>query len=110
MENNVKDTPRTSHAAEKVGVVVSDRMTKSRVVMVERLTRHPMYGKTMRRRRKFMAHDAENISKTGDTVRMLRTRPLSKSKRWVITDIVKQGRRTVAAAPDAGAAPEAGDR
>ena len=91
MENSVTDTKRKAHATAKVGVVISDRMTKTRVVMVERITQHPMYGKRMRRRKKFTAHDEQNVSKAGDTVRMLRTRPLSKSKRWIITDIVKEG-------------------
>lgn len=73
---------------EKVGVVVSDKMNKTRVIMVEFMTQHPIYKKTIRKRRKFMAHDEENISKQGDIVRILQTRPLSKHKRWKIVEIL----------------------
>ncbi|MCM8818704.1 MAG: 30S ribosomal protein S17 [Candidatus Omnitrophica bacterium] len=73
---------------EKIGVVVSDKMDKTRVIMVEFLTRHPLYKKTIRKRRKFMAHDENNITKIGDVVKIIQTRPLSRHKRWKITEII----------------------
>lgn len=81
---------------EKIGVVVSDKMNKTRVVLVEFLTQHPLYKKTIRKRRKFMAHDEENISKEGDIVRIVQTRPLSRHKRWKIVEIFgkKEGVRS----------------
>jgi len=69
-------------------MVVSDRMQKSRVVLVERLVRHPVYRKILRQRRKFLCHDEGNLSKVGDIVRIRQTRPLSARKRWMIVDIV----------------------
>ncbi|HDD64913.1 MAG TPA: 30S ribosomal protein S17 [Firmicutes bacterium] len=75
---------------EKIGVVVSDKMDKTRVVQVETLTQHPLYKKTIRKRKKFMAHDEGNVSKVGDVVKIIQTRPLSRHKRWVIIEILKQ--------------------
>ncbi|HOK56692.1 MAG TPA: 30S ribosomal protein S17 [bacterium] len=73
---------------EKTGVVVSDKMDKTRVVMVEYMTQHPIYKKILRKRRKFMVHDEDNITKVGDVVRIIQTRPLSKNKRWKIIEII----------------------
>lgn len=73
---------------EKIGVVVSDKMNKTRVVIVEFTTQHPLYKKTIRKRRKFMAHDENNITKVGDIVRIIQTRPLSRRKRWKITEVI----------------------
>jgi small subunit ribosomal protein S17 len=78
----------TKRIIDKIGVVVSDKMNKSRVVMVEFMTQHPKYKKTIRKRRKFMAHDENNISKLGDIVKIIQTRPLSKRKRWKIVEIL----------------------
>ena len=72
---------------ELVGTVVSAKMQKSVVVAVERLVRHPMYRKTIRRTSTYMAHD-EKGAKAGDTVRIVETRPLSKNKRWRVEEIV----------------------
>lgn len=85
MENHLK-----KHQIQKIGVVTSDRMDKTRLVQVIRIKTHPLYQKKMRTRRKFMAHDENNISKMGDFVRIVPTRPLSKWKRWRIIDIVKE--------------------
>ena len=71
------------------GIVVSDKMQKTRVVQVRWTTSHAQYQKVVRTAAKFKAHDEKNSSKTGDTVRIMETRPLSKDKRWVIVDIVK---------------------
>jgi len=72
------------------GEVVSDKMNKTRVVQVRWATKHPKYHKTVRRAVKYKAHDEKNESKTGDVVRIMETRPLSKDKRWVILEIVKK--------------------
>lgn len=73
-----------------VGVVTSDKMDKTVVVEVERMTRHPMYGKVIRRHRRFMAHDEQNQCRVGDTVRILESRPLSRHKRWVVDAILQR--------------------
>ena len=73
-----------------VARVVSDSMQKSIVVEVDRLFKHPFYGKTMRRRRKFMAHDEENQCSVGDRVKIEEARPLSKRKRWVVVEIIQK--------------------
>jgi len=72
------------------GTVISDAMDKTRVVMVRRRVRHPLYGKEMVVSNKMFAHDEENASSKGDTVRIVETRPISKQKRWRIVDVVKQ--------------------
>ncbi|MFN3329468.1 MAG: 30S ribosomal protein S17 [Pyrinomonadaceae bacterium] len=74
---------------EKIGVVVSDKMTKTVVVMVERLVKHPKYRKYVRRRKKFMAHD-ELGAKIGDKVKIVETRPLSARKRWRVVEILQR--------------------
>jgi small subunit ribosomal protein S17 len=74
---------------ERRGVVVSDAMDKTVVVRVDVLKPHPKYKKTMRRSSKLHAHDQENQSKVGDVVRLVETRPLSKTKRWRVAEIVE---------------------
>lgn len=74
---------------EKVGLVLSDKMNKTRVVRVERLARHPLYKKTLRIRKKYYVHDEQNQSKAGDKVRIQETRPLSSTKRWKVVEIIK---------------------
>jgi small subunit ribosomal protein S17 len=71
-----------------VGKVVSDKMQKTIVVMVERTVKHPKYGKIMRRRTKLHAHDENQISKIGNTVRIRETRPLSKMKCWELVEVI----------------------
>ncbi len=72
-----------------VGQVTSNKMDKTVVVVVERLTRHPLYRKVIRVRKKFKAHDADNACQNGDVVRIVESRPLSKEKRWVVEEILK---------------------
>ncbi len=72
------------------GRVVSDKMNKTRVVQVKWASKHSMYTKTIRRAQKFKAHDEKNESHTGDVVKIMETRPISKDKRWVIVDIQKE--------------------
>lgn len=73
---------------EFVGVVVSDKMDKTVVVAVERKMAHPLYGKQIKKTKKFHAHDEENKCKVGDIVRIKESRPLSKLKRWVVVEIL----------------------
>ena len=82
---------------EQVGVVVSDRMQKTVVVAVERLVRHDVYRKTIKRTSTFMAHD-ELGAKKGDVVRIVETRPLSRHKRWRVEEIVVKATLTEDAA------------
>jgi small subunit ribosomal protein S17 len=74
---------------EKIGLVVSDKMQKTRIVRVERLVRHSKYEKVMRVREKFYAHDETNQSKAGDSVRIQAARPLSHMKRWTLVEVLK---------------------
>lgn len=74
----------------KVGRVVSDRMDKTIVVSVERLTRHPLYKRVVRASTKFAAHDAENEAKIGDTVLIEESRPLSATKRWRLVSVLSR--------------------
>jgi small subunit ribosomal protein S17 len=78
---------------EKIGLVVQDKMDKTVVVRVERRVAHPLYKKIIRRQSKFYAHDAKNESKTGDLVKIVETRPLSKTKRWMVSEIIERGKR-----------------
>ncbi|MDQ7850187.1 MAG: 30S ribosomal protein S17 [Armatimonadota bacterium] len=87
---------------ERVGVVISDRMAKTRVVRVESLRRHPLYKKAVRQVKTLKAHDAENASRVGDVVLLAETRPLSKEKRWRIVRILEH--RTLPAAVPTGEA------
>ncbi|MFX4263052.1 30S ribosomal protein S17 [Pelotomaculum propionicicum] len=72
------------------GKIVSDKMDKTVVVAVESLVRHPLYQRTIRRTKKFKAHDEENSCRIGDKVKMMETRPLSKEKRWRIIEILER--------------------
>ena len=72
------------------GEVVSDKMNKTRVVQVRWISQHSKYEKMQRRGVKYKAHDENNASKTGDRVRIMETRPLSKDKRWIITEVLKK--------------------
>jgi small subunit ribosomal protein S17 len=76
----------------RVGVVVSDKQQKTVIVAVERRVAHPLYGKQVVRTRRYYAHDEENSAKQGDIVRIAETRPLSKTKRWRLVEIVEQAR------------------
>lgn len=73
---------------ERVGLVVSDKMNKTVVVAIENRVPHPKYGKIMVRTRRFKAHDEENRCHVGDRVRIRETRPLSRTKHWVVADIL----------------------
>ncbi len=75
------------------GQVVSDKMEKTIVVKVTRTKRHPLYGKVIRVSKKYKAHDEENQAATGDKVKIMESRPISKEKRWVMTEILERAPR-----------------
>lgn len=89
MENQAEN--RNSRK-EVIGRVVSTKPDKSIVVMVERRVKHPIYGKTIRKSTKFMAHDEKNDCNPGDIVQLMETRPLSKMKRWRLVKIVERAK------------------
>lgn len=76
-----------------VGRVVSNKMRKTVVVLVEQTRRHPLYGKVIRAWKKYYAHDEENSCRTGDLVRIVESRPLSRLKRWVVEEILERSER-----------------
>ena len=76
----------------RVGVVVSDKMDKTVLVRIDRRVRHPLYKKTIARANKLAAHDENNDAHVGDLVRVVETRPLSKSKRWRLLEIVERAK------------------
>ena len=78
------------HRKERVGIVTSNAMDKTITVAVERTVQHPLYKKTIKRTKKFKAHDKDNACNVGDVVRIRETRPLSRTKRWRLVEIVKR--------------------
>lgn len=76
----------------RIGKVVSDKMEKTVVVAVVRLVQHPLYKKAMKQTMKFKAHDENNESHIGDTVKIMETRPLSKDKRWRVLEIIEKAK------------------
>ena len=91
------ETEKTSTADRtarktRLGLVVSDKMDKTVVVAIERRVPHPVYGKMVTRTKRLKAHDEVNSAKTGDKVRIVETRPLSKDKRWRLLEIVERAR------------------
>ena len=77
---------------ERIGVVVSNKMDKSIVVAVKRKVKHPIYGKFVNKTTKFNAQDDTNTCNEGDTVRIMETRPLSKTKRWRLVEIIERAK------------------
>jgi small subunit ribosomal protein S17 len=75
---------------ERTGIVVSNKMEKSVIVAVKRKVKHPIYGKFVNKTTRFVAHDEKNECSEGDTVRIMETRPLSKTKRWRLVEIVEK--------------------
>jgi small subunit ribosomal protein S17 len=82
-------SPMRPNQKTMVGVVVSDKMDKTVVVAVETLKRHRLYHKTIRRTKRYKAHDPNNVCRLGDVVRIVETRPLSKEKRWRVVEILE---------------------
>lgn len=89
---NGAETVRDARRAEKIGVVSSDKMTKSCVVRVDRLIKHPKYRRYVRRTSKFMAHNEKGAT-VGDKVRIVETRPLSAHKRWRVVEIIQKAEK-----------------
>jgi small subunit ribosomal protein S17 len=75
---------------ERVGLVVSNKMDKSIVVSIERKVKHPKYGKFVKKTSKFVAHDETNACSIGDTVKIMETRPLSKTKNWRLVEVLEK--------------------
>jgi small subunit ribosomal protein S17 len=90
MEPQAGPAAATRRRLEKEGIVISDKMDKTAVVEVERLVMDPLYGKYLKRRSRFMAHDEKNECKIGDRVRIQESRPLSRRKRWVVKAILER--------------------
>ena len=79
-----------SRRKTRVGEVVSDKMDKTVVVAVTRLVRHPLYGRFVKKTGKFKVHDENNECRTGDVVKIMETRPISKDKRWRLVEVTKK--------------------
>jgi small subunit ribosomal protein S17 len=93
MENQEQGTvEERGRRKTRVGTVISDKMDKTVVVSVERRYAHPLYGKQVTRSKKYHAHDESNEAKTGDLVRIVETRPLSKTKRWRLEEVVEKAK------------------
>lgn len=91
MQQSEENETGRGQRARRVGVVVSAKAAKTVVVAVERMVRHPLYRKTIRRTTRFLVHDEKGCG-TGDTVRIVETRPLSRRKRWRVEEIVTRAR------------------
>ena len=98
MSERERDMIETSQVTERgrrkvrTGVVVSEKMDKTVLVRIDRKVRHPLYGKTVARSNKLAAHDENNDAHVGDTVRVIETRPLSKTKRWRVVEVVQRAK------------------
>jgi small subunit ribosomal protein S17 len=92
MSDARNETARENPRKVREGVVVSDKMASTLVVAVNERVRHPRYDKTVQRTKKLYVHDADNEARVGDRVRVVETRPLSKLKRWRLTEIVERAR------------------
>lgn len=93
IKENAVATPESAgrgKRAEKIGIVTSDKMQKTVVVRVDRLVKHPVYKRYVRRRTKFMAHNEIDGLSIGDQVRIVETRPLSAHKRWRVVEVVRK--------------------
>ncbi|MGN0918093.1 MAG: 30S ribosomal protein S17 [Oxalobacter sp.] len=85
----MNDQVKTALKRTLVGKVVSDKMDKTVSVLVERRVKHPLYGKIVRRSKKYLVHDETNQAKVGDTVEIQESRPISKNKSWVLSKVVE---------------------
>ena len=83
-------TAERARRKTRTGVVLSDKMDKTVLVRIDRKVKHPVYGKIVKRSSKLAAHDEQNDAHVGDTVRVMETRPLSKSKRWRVVEVVER--------------------
>jgi len=90
MAENTTATETRNLRKTRIGVVTSNKMTKTITVAVERKVKHPIYGKFVKKTTKFHAHDEKNEASIGDVVRIMETRPMSKTKRWRLVEIVEK--------------------
>jgi|KBSSwiStaDraftv2_1062776.scaffolds.fasta_scaffold3189355_1 small subunit ribosomal protein S17 len=102
-EDTTAPTKEAAASRRTVGRVVSNKMKKSVTVTVERLVRHPVYGKFIRRTTKIMAHDEEGSCREGDTVAIVECRPISKRKAWRVVEILERAPQDVGSHVDASA-------
>jgi small subunit ribosomal protein S17 len=91
-EMNNGDAGERGTQKTRVGTVLSDKMNKTVIIGVERRVTHPLYGKKITRTKKYYAHDEESVAHVGDTVRIVETRPMSKMKRWRVTEVIEQAK------------------
>ena len=89
-ENTATETLDRNLRKIRIGVVTSNKMTKTITVAVERKVKHPIYGKFVKKTTKFHAHDEKNEASIGDIVRIMETRPLSKTKRWRLVEVLEK--------------------
>ena len=89
-QNDTGTRAARGRTREEIGVVLSDRMDKTVVVSVERASQHPLYKKVVRTRRKFVAHDETNDCRSGDRVRIVECRPISRRKRWRVIEVLER--------------------
>lgn len=87
-----QETPARASRKQRIGLVVSDKMDKTIAVAIERQVKHPIYGKFVKKTTKLKAHDETNDANEGDTVRIQETRPLSKTKRWRLVEVLERAR------------------
>lgn len=86
------ETQTRNRRKERIGLVVSDKMDKTITIAIERQVKHPIYGKFIKKTTKLMAHDEQNDAHSGDTVRIMETRPLSKNKRWRLVEVLERAK------------------
>jgi small subunit ribosomal protein S17 len=98
MENQTNQKEQTAagivrkNRKVRIGIVTSNKMAKTITVLVERKVKHPIYGKFLKKSSSFHAHDEENTAGIGDTVRIMETRPLSKTKRWRLVEVIEKAK------------------
>ncbi len=92
METTIETTLDRNMRKTRVGVVTSNKMTKSITVAVERKVKHPLYGKFVKKTTKFHAHDEKDECTIGDVVKIMETRPLSKTKRWRLVEVIEKAK------------------
>lgn len=92
MAETTETTETRNLRKERVGKVVSNKMTKTITIAVDRKVKHAIYGKFMNKTTKLMAHDEKNEAGIGDTVRIMETRPMSKNKRWRLVEIIEKAK------------------
>lgn len=92
MENSTCMSVERNLRKTRIGIVTSTKMDKSITVSIERKVQHPIYGKSLKKTKKFIAHDEENTCNEGDTVKIMETRPLSKRKKWRLVEVIERAK------------------